>query len=825
MAMQQHTAEPAALYVEVLLPLALAHTYTYAVPASMAEEVLPGVRVDVQFGKKRRYTALVLQVKKEAIASQAIKQIQGVVDERPIVHPLQIEFWRWMAHYYACSMGEVMAAALPAHFRLVSETLVTAGSGYQLDVSQLDDKEYLIMEALELQKVLHIQQIQDIVQQRSVWPLIRRMLEKQYIALEEDMQERYRPKMVTCVRLCSPYAADSSQLRGAFELVARAGKQTEALMAFIQLSKEAPVVRRQEVCKKAGVDSSVVAALIKKGILESFEQEVSRLMEYSGSVVEAGALSGVQEVAMEAIRQEVLEKDVVLLQGVTGSGKTRIYMELMKEAIAKGEQVLYLLPEIALTSQVISRLRRIFGDEAAVYHSRLNNNERVEVWQQVLAGKPIVLGARSAVFLPFQRLKWVIIDEEHDASFKQQEPTPRYQGRDAAIYLAKLLGAKVLLGTATPSVETYHNVQTRKYGLVRLSERFGGLQLPEIRLVDLKPATKNNQMHGHFSPDLLEAMRTTLAKGEQVILFQNRRGFSPAYRCAACSWHASCVHCDVSLTYHKSGNQLKCHYCNYKSPLPLVCPSCGGTHLTLQGFGTEKIEEELKIYFPDTAVGRMDYDTVRGKYAHAQLIQDFDEGRIQVLVGTQMVTKGLDFERVGLVGILSADQLLQFPDFRASERAYQLMTQVSGRAGRKFQQGQVLIQAFQTTHPVLQDVLEQQFDRFFKRELRERRQFEYPPFFRLIRISLKHQKPDKVDEAAAHLHALLAPRLGERLKGPSMPSVGRVRGMYLLDFLLKLEKGQIHTGRVKEFIQHSIAQVAAMEGLSGLRSQVDVDPY
>lgn len=825
MGMRQHSEESVAMYVEVLLPLALARHYTYAVPLSLADAVLPGVRVDVQFGKKRRYTALVLEVKAEPGNDKDIKPIQGVVDERPIVFPFQLAFWRWMAQYYACSMGEVMAAALPAHFRLVSETLVMAGEGYQLDVSLLDDKEYLIMEALGFQRVLRIQQIQDIVQQRSVWPLIRQMLEKRYIALEEDMQERYRPRKVTCLRLCSPYAEDPAQLRAAFGLVAKAGKQTEALMAYIQLSREAPLVRKQEVCRKAGVDSGVVGALCKKGILEPFELEVSRLIEYGGVIEEAGILSGAQEVALEAIRKEVQEKEVVLLQGVTGSGKTRIYTELMREAIAAGDQVLYLLPEIALTSQVIGRLRRIFGDEAAIYHSRLNNNERVEVWQQVLGGKSIVLGARSAVFLPFQRLKWVIVDEEHDASFKQQEPAPRYQGRDAAIYLAHLYGARVVLGTATPSVETYYNVQTRKYGLVRLSERFGGLELPAIRLVDLKPASRNNQMHGHFSAELLAAIAKTLEKGEQVILFQNRRGFSPAYRCTSCSWHASCVHCDVSLTYHKSGNQLKCHYCNYKSPLPLVCPTCGGTHLALQGFGTEKIEEELKIYFPDVSVGRLDYDTARGKYAHTQIIQEFDEGRLQILVGTQMVTKGLDFERVGLVGILSADQLLQFPDFRASERAYQLMTQVSGRAGRKFQQGQVLIQAFQTAHPVLQDVLEQRFDRFFQRELGERKQFSYPPFFRLIRITLRHQKPDKVDEAAAHLHAMLAPRLGDQLKGPAMPSVGRVRGLYILDFLLKLEKGQVHTGKVKSFIQQCIAQVTAMEGLSGLRSHVDVDPY
>lgn len=821
--MELHPVEPIALYVQVLLPLALAKPYTYAVPVKYADAIQLGVRVDVQFGKKRRYTGLVVDVSEKAPDAHDVKPISGVVDELPIVRAVQITFWKWLAEYYCCTLGEVMNAALPAHFRLVSDTQVMLGEAYEQDISQLDDKEYLILEALSIQHTLSIKQVQDILQQRSVLSLIRRMLDKKLIALEEDLKERYKARTVTCLRLCEPYRSDPSALKEAFEKVRRAERQTEALMAYIQLARTHAFVRKEDLYKKAQIDSSVLSGLVKKAILEPFEREVSRLAAYEEEVVEAAALSPLQVEAYDRMTEVLKEKDVVLLHGVTGSGKTRIYVELIKEAIQNKEQVLYLLPEIALTTQVIDRLRRIFGDQVVVYHSRFNNNERVEVWQQVLQGKSLVLGARSAVFLPFQRLKWVIIDEEHDPSYKQQEPNPRYQGRDAAIYLARLYGAKTILGTATPSLESYFNAQSGKYGQVELSERFGGLQMPELRLVNLKAAQQSGKLHTHFSEDLLEALRQTLADGEQAILFQNRRGFSPTYRCETCSWHATCVHCDVSLTYHKSGNQLKCHYCNYKTTLPIACPACGSKTLSLQGFGTEKIEEELKIFLPNAAIARMDYDTVRGKHAHAQLIQEFEEGRIQVLVGTQMVTKGLDFERVGLVGILSADQLLQFPDFRASERGFQLMTQVSGRAGRKFRRGRVIIQAYNIGHPVLKNVLEHDFQTFVQRELQERLQFQYPPYFRLIRITLKHLKPEKVNQAAELLAQRLLPLVGQRLKGPAMPSVSRVRGYYILDFLLKMDRTDA-VGPIKKHIMEGIEYVQHKEGLSALRVQVDVDP-
>jgi len=822
--MELHPAEPIACYVEVLLPLALARPYTYGVPESLAHLVQVGVRVEVQFGKKKHYTGLVTAVAGQGPAGYDAKPIIGVSDEHPIVYPAQLKFWEWLSQYYGCSLGEVMNAALPAHFRLVSDTLLALGPAYTEDLADLDDKEYLVAEALSIQPTLSVKQVQDILQQRSVWPVLKRLLARGILAVEEDLKEKYRPRTVACLRLCPPFAERPTELKEAFERLRKSERQTEALLAFIQLSMQFPHVRREDLYKTIKTDSTVLNALFRKGILEPYELEVSRLGDYGEGEETLSALSEAQEKALGEIMECFASKEVVLLHGVTGSGKTRIYVELIHQAIQRGEQVLYLLPEIALSAQVVGRLRRIFGNQVAVYHSRLSNNERVEVWQKTLQGQPLLLGARSALFLPFQNLKWVIVDEEHDPSYKQHEPNPRYQGRDTAIFLGHLAGAKILLGTATPSVETYYNVKTKKYGVVTLSERFGGAQMPEMRVVDLKQAIREQRMYSHFSGELLDALRETLARGEQAILFQNRRGFSPVYRCDECAWYAACAHCDVSLTYHKSSQQLRCHYCNYRAPLVPTCPSCGSSKLSLQGFGTEKIEDELKIYLPEASIVRMDYDTVKGRHAHAQIIQDFEEGRVQVLVGTQMVTKGLDFERVGLVGILSADQLLQFPDFRSAERAFQLMIQVGGRAGRKLRPGRVLIQTYNSAHPVLREVLAHDFTGFFKRELQERQHFHYPPYHRLIRIELRHVKPEKVNQAAMALADRLAPSLGERLCGPSMPGVGRVRGQFILEFLIKIERSAIGVARTKAFLRESIEQVQGIEGLSGLRVTLDVDP-
>lgn len=813
------------LFAKVILPLAIPKPYTYHIPEDLVKEIQFGVRVEVKFGKNRLYTALVIDILEEGPSTYDTKPILSIIDDEPIVTQKQIKLWGWMSNYYCCTLGEVMNAALPANLKLASETQIILSPLFDEDFAGLDDKEYLIAEALTIQETLSIDEVQKILDQKTVYPLIRRMLEKRIIYLREDLKEKYTPKKIGCVRLQPAYAAMDDSLTKAFDLVTRSQKQTAALLAYIELSKKQEFIRKQDLYQRAGVDSAVLKAMEKKGIFELYEKEVSRIGAYEDELLEAFDLSDQQTTALAEIENLFTEKNVILLHGVTGSGKTRVYIEKIKETLASGGQVLYLLPEIALTSQIINRLQKIFGNDIAAYHSRLNNNERVELWKSVLDGKPIVLGARSALFLPFKDLKLIVVDEEHDPSFKQREPSPRYNGRDTAIVLAHLYEAKVLMGSATPSIESFYNTKKGKYGLVNMPERFGGIQMPEIVIVDAKAELKKGQMHSHFTPQLIEELQGALERGEQAILFQNRRGFSPTYRCNTCgNWHAECINCDVSLTYHKFFHALKCHYCGFQTKLPNECPACGGKDLSLQGFGTEKIEDELKIYLPDARIGRMDLDTVRGKNAHSKLINDFEERRLDILVGTQMVTKGLDFENVAIVGVLSADQLLHFPDFRASERAYQLMVQVSGRAGRKKKRGKVIIQAFNMAAPVLREVLEHDYFGFFQREMQERHGFQYPPYVRLIRITLKHKKPQVLNDAGRILAGALKHHLGEWVVGPAVPYVARVRTFYLLDFMVKVNLDKNKIRHAKNSILTSIDRLHQTAGFSGVRVNVDVDP-
>ena len=820
-----HPVARTGTYVSVILPLALHRSFTYYVPEQWLGQVAFGKRVEVQFGKSRRYTALVIRVHDQAPEAYTPKEVLAVIDEAPIVRPEQVQLWQWMANYYACTLGEVMNAALPAHLKLASETRITLSPLFDGFFDDLNEQEYLIAEALSIQNELSIADVRGILDKKTVYPVIRALLDKRIIYLKEDLKEKYKPRKVSCLRLAQPYASQSDLLEEAFEKVSRSTRQTEVLMALIQFGRQQPFVRTSEIYQRVSADSSVLKAMAKKGIIEVYEREISRLGGYEEETLKTSTLSPQQKNALIIIREQLPEKKVLLLQGVTGSGKTRVYVELIQEALKREEQILYLVPEIALTTQLVRRLQRIFGDQIAVYHSRMSNNERVELWQAVDAGKPIVLGPRSAVFLPFRKLKLVIVDEEHDPSFKQQDPAPRYHGRDTAIYLAHIHRAITILGTATPSVESFHNAQQGKYGYVHMPERYGGLAMPTITVIDAKAELKKRTLQSHFTKTLLDSLQETLDKGEQAILFQNRRGYAPTYRCVDCGWNAQCIHCDVSLTYHKFHNNLKCHYCGYTAGLPRACPACGSRQLTLKGFGTEKIEDELKIYLPEARIGRMDLDTVRGKQAHSKIIQAFEEGKINILVGTQMVTKGLDFERVGLVGILSADQLLQFPDFRSTERAYQLMTQVAGRAGRKHHQGKVLIQAFNTAHPVLQEVITGDYSGFFQREKTERHEFAYPPFTRLIKVTLKHKKPEVVNEAAKHYNLLIRKKLGERVRGPAIPYVGRVRTYYLMDFLIKLERQATLLRETKTALLEASGELRQQKGFSGVRISIDVDPY
>lgn len=817
------------LFVTVIVPVALPKQYTYSVPLHLKDLVQVGVRAEVQFGKSKLYSALIYKVHNKAPEGYVPKPILNVLDATPVVTTEQLRLWEWMSHYYAATMGEVMNAALPAGLKLASETKIILRPDFdEEDFSNhnLNEKEYTILEALHNRVELTIAEIQEIINQKTIYPHIKSLMEKRLVHVLEELKNKYKPKTIDMVRLAEPYHSDSSQLQQAFEIIGnRAIRQAEVLMAYIQLSKELSAVPKKALYERAKTDSAGVKKLVDKKILEIYPKEISRLEEYEGEVIGNFKLSNAQYQALFEIKENFEEKNVVLLHGVTGSGKTQIFVELMEEVIANGQQVLYLLPEIALTAQIVSRLQKHFGDQILVYHSKFNNNERVEIWQNALDGVPIILGARSALFLPFKNLGLIIVDEEHDPSYKQGDPAPRYNARDTAVFLSYLHQAKTLLGTATPSLETYYNVQQKKYGLVELTSRYGAATLPEIIIINAGEETKKKRMKSHFTPQLLKAIEETLQNGEQVILFQNRRGYAPVYSCNTCGWTADCTDCDVSLTYHKFSNDLHCHYCNNYRKLPKSCPACGDHALIIKGFGTEKIEDELQIYLPDVKVARMDWDTVKGKHGHAKIIARFANKEVDILVGTQMVTKGLDFDNVGLVGVLSADQMLHFPDFRATERAFQLLLQVSGRAGRKKKKGKVLIQAYKIDHPVLQEVQKSNFQQFFQRELKERIDFAYPPLHRLIKIQIKHKKPEIVEKAATFFAECLRTKLGERVLGPAIPGISRIRTYFLRDILIKLGKNSKQLDYTKQLILDVQHHLKSQQGFSTVRIVIDVDPY
>ena len=817
--------EEATHFAQVILPFATPKPYTFHIPDELVEQVKFGIRVEVQFGAGRDLYAAVVIAVTDKKPEHKTKPILQVIDSEPIISIAQLDFWQWMSSYYGCTLGEVMNAALPTNMKLSSETRIVLNPNHDQNFSGLDEKEYLIAEALTIQSELTIDQIQKIIGQKTVYPIVNRLLMLDILDIKEELQYRFKPKLVSCVRMKEPYRSDPATWSAAFDAVKNSEKQTNALLAFAQISRQEKVIRTSEICTKANIDLAVLKGIEKKGIFEIYEQEISRIGGYEDDLISTTEMSDQQTKAIYAIKQCFETKNVALLHGVTGSGKTRVYTELIEAEILRGGQVLYLIPEIALTTQIIFRLQKIFGEKIAVYHSKLNSNERVELWQQTLSGKPIILGVRSSLFLPFKNLKLVIVDEEHDGSYKQQDPSPRYNARDASIFLASLYKAKVLLGTATPSVETYYNASQQKYGLVEMTERFGGLQMPEIEIVDSRAELKNKTMVGNFTSRLVEELKAALGRGEQVILFQNRRGYAPTMACSTCGWTSECKNCDVTLTYHKFQNTLNCHYCGYTIKLPKDCPACGANTLVIKGFGTERIEDELKIHLPDAKIGRLDWDTARSKTAHSKIINEFEEKKIDILVGTQMVTKGLDFENVGLVGVLSADNLLKFPDFRASERAFQLLLQVSGRAGRKNKRGKVIIQAFDTKNLVLKDVQNNDFQSFFKREILERKNFIYPPYYRLIGINLKHKKPEVLRDASRVFTKILKERLGDRVQGPAIPLVERVNTYYILNYLVKMERDIAKLATAKQIIQEATYLLNHTEGYSNVRVLVDVDPY
>ena len=819
------------LFVNVLLPLPVPGYFTYRVPFDLNKAVGIGKRVVVQFGAKKIYTALIQSIT-EDVPAYSTKYILGVIDLRPIANELQFKLWEWIAAYYCCYIGEVMNAALPQALKLASESKIRIVPSIELDEKILTEKEYQLLHSLKENGALSISDAARFTDQVKIIPLIHNLIEKGYIVTEEEIRERFLPKVISLVKLADAYA-DENKLQEVYnKLEHRAPKQLDILIEYIQLSKiltgELIEVIRKELLERIPDGASKLKALQKKGIFEEYEKETSRL-NYKRATQSADyiQLTPEQQRSLEEINESFKSKNVTLLHGVTSSGKTEIYIKLIKQALDQGKQVLYLLPEIALTSQIINRLQVYFGVDIGTYHSRFNENERVEIWQHASGSSDlsfkILLGARSAMFLPFNNLGLIIVDEEHDSSYKQYDPAPRYNARDTAIFLASLHNAKVLLGSATPSLESFYNAVTGRYGHTTLPERFGGMLMPEIKLVSLKEEYRKKTMQSIFSSTLIQSLEESLKAGEQVIFFQNRRGFSLLVSCDNCNWIPQCIQCDVSLVYHKSQNLLRCHYCGYTTRIPEKCPDCGHTGLLMKGFGTEKIEEELSLIFPQARIARMDLDSTRTKFAHQKIISEFEERKVDILVGTQMVTKGLDFDNVSLVGILNADSILSYHDFRSFERGYQLMAQVAGRAGRKNKQGKVLIQTFNLSHPVLQYVVEHNYMAMYNQQLIERERFNYPPFSRIIILSLRNSDANLLNKAAADLAEKLRPVFNKRLLGPEYPTVSRIRNQYIKNIMLKLEKG-ISLAQSKEEIKKAIVQLNTAPAYKSVRVIIDVDP-
>ena len=794
-----NVSEKYACFAEVILPLALPTTYTYAVPENFTGKIKIGCRVEVVLGKNKRHAGIIKLITTTQPPYNT-KPILNVLDDQPLLYSQQLQLWNWMSNYYMCSEGEVMAAALPAHFKLSSETIILFNDEFGDDFTSLNNEEYLIAEALQIKSQLSITEVQQILDITHVYPVIKSLIDKNVCIVWEALSERYKTKKENFVVLNHLYN-DENKLSELLNNWGKAPKQMELLLSYLHLLKTEGEVAQTALLKKSGASVAQLNGLVEKKILMVEKRGVDRIKTMPKSMQVNFELSIAQQKAMEEIQQNFTDKNVCLIHGVTSSGKTQLYIKLIEQYYNNGKQVLYLLPEIALTAQMIRRLQLHFGGNIAIYHSKFNNNERVELWNKIKTGEiRIVLGARSALFLPFKDLGLIVVDEEHDSSFKQQDPAPRYNARDAAIYYASLFNAKVLLGSATPSIETYYNTQKGKYALVELNERFGGIMLPEIEIIDTRKVVQKGKVM--LSPQLVEAVEKTVAAGRQVILFQNRRGYSPYLICGTCGYLPQCKNCDVTLTLHKYSNKMHCHYCGTTYPKLIECPACGTVAWIEKNFGTEKIEELIDEKFPSLKVARMDVDSVKGKTAHDSLIKLFEQQRIDILVGTQMVVKGLDFDKVSLVGILDADGLLSFADFRVNERAYQLMEQVSGRAGRKDVQGKVMIQATQVNHPVLQFVQQHDYKKMYAFELENRRQFFYPPFSRIIKITLKHKQKDVVDDIAEKLGAALQKDLNNFVVGPAAPVVNRIRNQYLMELLIKLPLDMKLIARYKKVIRN-----------------------
>jgi primosomal protein N' (replication factor Y) len=788
-------------FADVIVPLNVPNKYTYRIPVSLNGQIQPGMRVLVQFGKLKIYTGIVAHVHQQAPKEYTAKYIESVLDESPVVNELQLKFWDWISTYYFAHPGDVMNAALPSGLKLSSDSHIVLNPEFNFEEaahSTFTEREHLVLDALHVRPNQGFDELATLLNVKSAQPVVHHLLKKNAVLIYEEVKEKYKPKMQSFVRIVSEYIDEAAFSRLLFSLEKKAFKQAETLLYYTQLKKEGFADESGWLLKSVmlkRIESQAIQALVKKGILEEQDVRVDRITTIKRSRA-AFELSPQQEDALRKIHDAFAAKKAVLLHGVTGSGKTEIYIRLMQDVLARGEQVLYLVPEIAISTQLIARLASVFGEQAAVYHSKFSESERVEVYHHVLDAEArensqkccLILGARSALFLPFSKLGLIVIDEEHDTSFKQHDPAPRYHARDAALYLASLHHADILMGTATPSAETYFHSESGKYAAVKLHRQFEERGGTDVEICDTVIFEKSQSMKAGLVPPLFQAIQSALAKKEQVILFQNRRGFAPYTECRRCGHVPHCVQCDVSLIYHKHKEKLVCHYCGYAVNVPKQCAACGSNELRFRGAGTEKVEEDLEILFPKAGIARMDLDSTRSKYAYRQLIEDFEEGKTDILIGTQMVTKGLDFRNVSVVGVLNADSALNFPDFRSFERAFQLITQVRGRAGRSKKRGKLFVQTTQPVHKVLAHIAGNDVEGFYRDLLTERKQFQFPPFVRLISIDVLSKEPNESHHLASTLGDLLKKNTALQILGPEPPIVARIRNMYYQRLLLKVPR-------------------------------------
>lgn len=813
-------------FVQVILPLSLSKTFTYSISEAEFSFVKIGMRVAVPFGKNKIYTGLISDIHQQEPELYEAKEIHQILDHQPVVTELQLKHWNWMASYYMCPIGDVFRGAMPSSLLLESETMVKAITDTSVDHSTLSDDEFLIIAALQQQSSLKVRDVMSILNKKTIFPVIRRMMERGLLNLEEEINETYKPKLISYVRIAKQFS-DTAQLSELLESLTRSAKQRKVVMTYFQLqATSTKPIPLKELSAASDVTQNVVKSLIDKDILEKYQIAEDRVI-FDDIQSASPTLSIEQNRAFNDIVSSFKSQDVCLLHGVTSSGKTEIYISLIEKYLESGQQVLYLLPEIALTTQLVHRLTKHFGNKVSVFHSKYTNNERVEVWNNVLLrslSAQVVIGARSALFLPFADLKLIIIDEEHEQMFKQQDPAPRYHARDAAIVLAKFSGAKVLLGSATPAIETYYNVSQGKYAMTEIFERYGNVQMPEIILVDLKDKYFRKKMNGHFSDTLVEAMATALQNGEQIILFQNRRGYSPQMECMTCGHVPQCRQCDVSLTFHKHKSQLRCHYCGYSIAKPAHCHACGSIDLTTKGFGTEQVQLEVSALFPDAKVGRMDHDTTRGKFGFDKIIDSFKNRETDILVGTQMLAKGLDFDNVGLVGIMNADNMLYHPDFRAFERSYQMIAQVSGRAGRSGKQGKVMIQTYNPHHNTILQVTHNDYIGMYKEQLYERQIYKYPPFFKLIRLTLRHRDFEILKQGSVWLYQVLTDNLQMPVLGPEEPPISRIRNEYIRTIMIKIPP-QMPLEGTKKTIRRILDSFESVAQYRSVKVTINVDVY